>query len=78
MTIEEFTQLEECEQIEICHDHGPYIGDRYEGTVRIQLYAIGDFYAENFTDEIYFKGVKAFKSLDRLEPYLELIDLNDL
>ena len=78
MTIEEFNQLEEYDQNEICHDNSPYIGDRYEGPIRIQLYAIGDFYAEIYGDNTYLYKIESFKSLDRLEPYLDLIDLNDL
>jgi len=82
MTLYDFRALNEPEQFEVTWA-GTFLADRQEPGYNVLLYCLGEFYVE-----VYFSivkqaavGLRAFKALHLLEPYLNQInnsDLNDL
>lgn len=61
-------------------EHGNFIEFSDEGENRIVLYDTGKFFAEIWfdADMNQIKMVIGFKSLQCLDPYLEIIDLKDI
>ena len=60
--------------------YGTFLVERFDQTHKIKLYAVGNFYVEvlyplhsNLITEM-----RSFKQMEYLEPYLDLIELNDL
>jgi len=78
MHFNQFLQLQEAEQIEVLWYNGEQIGRRKEDEYLVLLYQVEGFYVEVFY-HTKFKVVKrysSFESLDRLQPYIEHIDLS--
>lgn len=55
-----------------------FIGDRSEGSLFVQFYNMGTFYAELYysTENNEVVRVRGFKSIKQLDPYLNVIKLN--
>jgi hypothetical protein len=80
MGIYEFNQLELEEQNKLVWTDAIFLTNRIELNFGLSLYKLFDFYAEvylnNDTNEI--EKVRAFKSIEQLDPYLDEIDLTKL
>ncbi|MEO7834804.1 MAG: hypothetical protein ABIR50_05755 [Ginsengibacter sp.] len=77
MTLYEFKQLDETEQMEAVWD-AVFVADREDREHRILLYQIDAFYVEVYYNKEY-NDIRRFRSLsstDQLQPYLDKIDLN--
>ena len=74
----EFLQLEEMEQLETLWYNGEQIGKRKETNYLILLYQVEGFYVEVFyhTREKTIKKYLSFEDLEKLDPYLDSIDLS--
>jgi hypothetical protein len=76
----DFLQLDETEQLELLWYNGEQIGRRKEEEHLILLYQVEGFYVEVFynTKERTIKRYVSFESIERLEPYLEKIDISSV
>jgi hypothetical protein len=76
MTLYEFNQMDEAEQMEVIWD-SVFVGDRDEEH-KILLYQIDGFYVEVYYHKEYndIRRFRSFSSTNELEPYLDKIDLN--
>lgn len=80
MTLNTFNALTELERIRAVLRSDALIGHRCAGACSMHLYAVADFYVEVVytTRRKQVKEVAAFKEDERLEPYLDQIDLSEL
>ena len=76
MTLYEFNELDEMEQIEAIWD-GVFVADREDNEHEILLYQIDAFYVEVFYHKAYnvIRKFRSFSSTDQLDTYLNKIDL---
>ena len=80
MTHQKFNQLTRQQKRNTLLRFGAFISDRKLGPMRIMLYQLESFYVEVY----FFKWSKSvawfstFKSTDKLNPYLQKIDLASL
>jgi hypothetical protein len=76
----DFLQLDETEQLELLWYNGEQIGRRKEEEHLILLYQVEGFYVEVFynSKERAIKKYVSFESVERLEPYLEKIDISSV
>ena len=80
MTLFEFLLLNEKEQTTLLYKEGVYIGKRKEEEVIILLYQLNTFYVEIFYKKYrcFITRIHPFNSLERITPYLEQINIDDL
>ncbi|QMU29077.1 hypothetical protein [Adhaeribacter radiodurans] len=80
MNLYEFFSNDHYRRAELAFTQGTLIVVRGSGAYRIYLYTIGKFFAEVWCriEDNEVDLVRGFKSLDLLEPYLELIDLSEI
>jgi hypothetical protein len=65
-------------QAETLWEHGTFLTNIADDSIRANLYSLYDFYVETvFIDENTFK-IQTYKRGKRLDAFLEGIDLNDL
>ena len=78
MNFYDFLQLDETEQVEVLWYNGEQIGRRREGEYLILLYQVEGFYVEVFYHSKLreIKRYLSFECTDRLEPYIESIDIS--
>ncbi|MDQ3290555.1 MAG: hypothetical protein M3Q05_04625 [Bacteroidota bacterium] len=80
MDLYEFFCNDPEQRAELVCTQGKLIAIRNSGAYRICLYTIGKFFAEVWyrmaDNEVDL--VRGFKSIDLLEPYLDLVDLSNL
>jgi hypothetical protein len=78
--IYEFQMLSENEQASHLWECGEYLVTRIEAENKINLYALKDYYVEvTYQGQINkITGLRIFKTLRLLEPYLDQLDLNEL
>lgn len=74
MTLEQYQSLSDEEQ-RIVLKEATLVAGRENEEYRIQLFQLGGFYVEMFSNKAYpaFDKSRSFDSLDFLEPYLEQI-----
>jgi len=77
MTLQDFTQLDEMEQLEIFWN-GEFVGELSDGGFRMICHQVNDFYIELKILGGHYLDMKTFKDPDLLEPYLDQIDISDL
>ena len=77
MGLYEFIQLKEREKADITWQLGTFLMSRDTDGLKINLYGVDDFYVEVwYNPELnYIQKISAFRSVDCLEPYLDLIEL---
>lgn len=77
MTIDQFSSLDERDQIEAFWE-GSLVGERKDEDYRIVCMQIEDFYVEYLILGNIYKDMRAFKNPDLLQPYLEQmkVDIN--
>ena len=80
MELYQFKFLDEAMQIETIKMQGVYLGERIEDKFTYKLYQIKDFYVEEkwhtaFNER---RELLSFVSVDKLQPYLEVMDLSGL
>lgn len=77
MTLMEFQELTESEQINKLYQHGVYVGKRKQGKFTALLYQLESFYSEvyyySYRRHIY--KIRCSDSTVILDPYLEQIDV---
>ncbi|HEX2536338.1 MAG TPA: hypothetical protein VHK69_21500 [Chitinophagaceae bacterium] len=80
MNLHDFHTLRKEQQQDCLLKMGTFLAERSNGTFRIMLYALDDFYVEVyfFKDSNKAAWFKAFHSTDALAPYLEKINLSSL
>ena len=80
MTLYQFSELKEPEQIAILAVMGKVIAERTLEGYFITLFQVEAFYAEIWQVEKIrdFYKIRSFSNTDQLEPYLEYIDIWDL
>jgi hypothetical protein len=80
MTLQEFKALTPQKQYRVILHTGVYLGERRLGSLKAQLFQVGNFYLEAFyrlpAEEMTF--MKVFEDTAALDPYLEAIDLQEL
>jgi hypothetical protein len=80
MKMYQFNCMDEVRQIELLWSKGALIGSRKQGFYKVLLYQVDSFYVEVFYE--YFKGkmakLNSFTDSDRLEPYLNSINIEAL
>ena len=80
MGIYEFNQLSLDEQKELVWNDAVFLTNRIEQNIGLSLYKLFDFYTEvhlnNDTNEI--EKVRAFRSIEQLDQYLDEINLDNL
>ena len=79
MKLYQFKLLDISEQNTILQTQAVYLGERSEEQYTFKLYQIDDFYVEEMW-HVPFNERRAltFVSVDRLQPYLEVIDISTL
>lgn len=80
MTVKEFRQLPESEQIDLLYQHGVYVGKRRENRATVVLYQLDGFYVKIVYRQ-YRQSVIAllcFTSTSVLLPFLKQIDVEEL
>ena len=77
MTLVEFKQLTEHEQIELLYQDGTYIGKQKRGHKTVLLYQLDGFYIEIYywTHRRHIDHFHYFSSTKHLDPYLEQIKI---
>ncbi len=77
MTIYQFNQLDEAEQMEAIWD-GVYIGEYRDDVYLYKCHQIDGFYAETkrHIQHDVLHGLRSFKNPDLLKPYLDQMDIN--
>ena len=77
MTLYQFNQLDEHEQMETLWEKGVFLADRTEGEYYIKLYQIDGFYLETYRliEHNEIKRIRSFSSTDQLAPYIERLKL---
>jgi hypothetical protein len=80
MDLYEFIQLPEKDKATTTWYYATYLMSRVFEGLTISLYQLDDFFIEVYCDpELnYIQKISAFKSIECLDPYLDLIDLNRL
>jgi len=79
MTLYQFKLLDETEQIMTIYDKGVYLADRVEGDYIFTLYQIDSFYVEeHWTASNVRRAFISFISHEKLNPYLDNIDISSL
>jgi hypothetical protein len=78
MTLKEFTEMSEHEQIRMLVVYGVLLAERYSGYNHIYLYAVSSFYIELFhqlndTENSCLRILKAFDDVKHLDEYLREI-----
>lgn len=76
-----FQRLTEVSKMQKLWLSGVYLElTRYTKKLQVNLYALDDFYVEIFFDKKHNEPlyIKEFEELDRLEPYLKQINIDDL
>ena len=78
MHFNDFLQLDETGQLEILWYNGEQIGRRKENDYLVLLYQVESFYVEVYyhTRLRVVRRYVSFQSIDRLEPYLQQVDLS--
>lgn len=77
MKASNFSQLSESNQTEIIWERGAYLDRRTEGFYAILLFQVDSFYTEVWYHAHFnvIIRIETFTGTDRLDPYLENIDL---
>ena len=80
MKLYQFKLLDISEQNTILQTHGIYLGERIDGQYKFKPYQIDDFYVEEmwhvpFNER---RAITTFVTVDKLQPYLEVIDISTL
>ncbi len=80
MTLFDFRNLPDTVQIDILYSEGIYVGKRKHGTSIVVLYQLESFYVEVFYTKYrrYIRNINSFQSTAFLNPYLELIDVDEI
>lgn len=78
MTLNEFNKLSELKKAEYLWSDGVHLCQRFTDTHTIVLYSLDEFYCEILYNRKKNKAeeILSFKSIDRLEPYVNFIQLN--
>lgn len=77
MTLQDFTQLDGMEQLEIFWS-GELVGELSDGEFRMICHQVNDFYIEFKILGGHYLDMRTFKDPNRLEPYLDQIDISGL
>jgi hypothetical protein len=80
MSLYQFILLDEMEQAEILWEHGVMIANREEEETKYILYQLDKFYIEvqYHKEQNLLKGLTPFENMNRLSPYLDKINIEDL
>lgn len=81
MTFYKFNHLNEIEQEESIEDEGVFLATRIQDAMMFDLYQIGDFYVEFYSDINQNSTtivLRTFTDIDQLGPYLETMDISDI
>jgi hypothetical protein len=81
LAFEDYLNLEEDLQTQVLSLDGVYLElIRNARNLNVELYALYDFYVEIFFDRETEEPLylKAFKNVEDLEPYLELVDIAEV
>lgn len=80
MTVFQFHQLSEKQQLDTLEKSGVLIGERGGSFYNIKLYQLDGFYVETYfhTHFNVVVNINCFTNTDCLEPYLEGIDVDSL
>lgn len=80
MTLYEYNDLDELEQMETLWEFGIELGKRKDKTYSYTLYSIDDFYVElkRHTKYDVLHGLRTFKTSALLGPYLHSIDISPI
>lgn len=80
MTLYEFSLLCRQRQTDLLYKHGVYVGKHSNGAYAVVLYQFESFYVE-ITYRKYrslILDLKCFASTEKLAPYLQLVDIEEL
>jgi hypothetical protein len=78
MTVEQFLELDKSQQEQLLQKEGSKLAERTQPDFRYELYQLSDFYVEikiEQSAEPAVSGLQTFKSLDELEPYLQIMNI---
>jgi hypothetical protein len=80
MKLYEFKLLDEAEQMTAMWERGVYLGERIDGEYTFKLYQIDEFYIEEqwHTKFNVRRAFISFIAQEKLEPYLDTIDVANL
>lgn len=80
MTLFDFKLLSQREQLDLLYQQGVYIGKQKKVDVTVLLYQLDSFYIEIYYRKYrcYVLGVRCFTTMERLDPYLEQIAVDNL
>jgi hypothetical protein len=80
MTLFEFRLLSDFEQRDLLYKQGTYIGKRKIYGLTVVAYQLENFYVEVFYTAYrkHINQIRCFLNTNRLEPYLEQMDIEDL
>jgi hypothetical protein len=80
MNLVDFKQLPMGQQAKLLRQHGHFLAERAEDSCRLRLYALGDFYAEEWRlyDEERILFIHLFQHPTGLTAYLEKIRLPEV
>lgn len=80
MTLYQFNQLDELEQLEAIWEHGIKIAVRVQDEYKLTLFQIDSFYVEvwHHLEHGVDKRYRSFSSTDQLAPYLDQLNINGL
>lgn len=76
----EFTDLDDRGKAFAVWHYGIFLMTRYDQDYKVKLYALGDFYVEVLHPMLSstIVGMRSFKQLDYLEPYFDLLEIDEL
>ena len=80
MTIYQYHQLEEKNQLDALEQSGTFIAEREAAFCHVKLYQVDNFYVEIYhhTHFNVVVNINSFTNTDCLAPYLEQIDIHSL
>ena len=78
ITLYEFNSLEGLEKIEALGEYGELVAHRFEDEFKCMLYQVNNFYVElkYITEGNIFVQLNTFNTTQRLEPYLNKINID--
>jgi hypothetical protein len=80
MDIKEFNFMDGMAKTQVLATDGVYLAERNDGSFRISLYQLSDFYVEIYYHKTrcFYICIRSFSEVGELFPYLQDIDISEV